>query len=99
MPVQMMRECRCDSEMSLRLFGRRLLLWYDANKRDLPWRKNRDPYPVWLSEIMLQQTRVAAVVKYYARFLKRFPTVQALAMEIGRASCRERVASRRADVG
>src|SRR5437870_9201176 len=80
MPVQMMRECRCDSEMSLRLFGRRLLLWYDANKRDLPWRKNRDPYPVWLSEIMLQQTRVAAVVKYYARFLKRFPTVQALAM-------------------
>jgi len=60
-------------------FRRRLLQWYDANKRDLPWRKNADPYRVWLSEIMLQQTRVAAVIDHYHRFLKRFPSVQKLA--------------------
>lgn len=62
-----------------RLFQRQLLGWYQRNKRDLPWRANRDPYRVWLSEIMLQQTRVAAVVAYYRRFLQRFPTVEALA--------------------
>ena len=56
-----------------------LLEWRDANARDLPWRRNRDPYRVWVSEIMLQQTRVEAVIPYYERFLKRFPTVQALA--------------------
>ena len=56
-----------------------LLPWYAQNKRDLPWRKNRDPYRVWLSEIMLQQTRVEAVRGYYARFLTALPTVQALA--------------------
>ncbi len=60
-------------------FRRALLGWYDANKRDLPWRVNRDPYRVWVAEIMLQQTRVAAVIDYYNRFLKRFPTVQKLA--------------------
>jgi A/G-specific adenine glycosylase len=62
-----------------RLFQRRLLAWYHRNKRELPWRETRDPYRVWLSEIMLQQTRVAAVVEYYVRFLQRFPTVEALA--------------------
>ena len=56
-----------------------LLKWYRANRRDLPWRRTQDPYKVWLSEIMLQQTRVAAVLEHYARFLKRFPTVQKLA--------------------
>jgi len=61
------------------VFATRLLAWYDAHKRDLPWRKDRDPYRVWLSEIMLQQTRVAAVLDHYRRFLKRFPTVQKLA--------------------
>ena len=61
------------------LFRRHLLWWYDRNKRDLPWRKDRDPYHVWISEIMLQQTRVAAVIEYYRRFLERFPTVHALA--------------------
>lgn len=60
-------------------FRRRLLAWYDKNKRDLPWRGSRDPYRVWLSEIMLQQTRVAAVVEYYRRFLKKFPTINRLA--------------------
>lgn len=56
-----------------------LLAWYDANKRDLPWRRTRDPYRVWVSEIMLQQTRVETVIAYYERFLKHFPTLKALA--------------------
>jgi len=59
--------------------ARRLLAWYSQKGRDLPWRKTRDPYHIWLSEIMLQQTTVAAVIPYYARFLKRFPTIQSLA--------------------
>jgi A/G-specific adenine glycosylase len=61
-------------------FRRRLLRWYDANKRDLPWRRTRDPYRIWVSEIMLQQTRVAAALPYYERFLERFPDVGALAL-------------------
>jgi len=60
-------------------FHRRLLAWYDRHCRDLPWRRSHDPYRVWVSEIMLQQTRVAAVVEHYGEFLKRFPTVDALA--------------------
>ena len=56
-----------------------LLGWYQENKRDLPWRNTSDPYPIWLSEIMLQQTRVEAVKGYYARFLESLPTIQALA--------------------
>lgn len=56
-----------------------LLLWYHENKRQLPWRKSREAYKIWISEVMLQQTTVAAVVPYYDRFLKRFPTVQTLA--------------------
>jgi len=53
--------------------------WYGLHGRDLPWRRSRDPYAIWVSEIMLQQTRVVAVIDYYARFLERFPTVEALA--------------------
>jgi len=60
-------------------FGRALLRWYDLNRRDLPWRKTRDPYRVWVSEIMLQQTRVAAVLDHYRIFLERFPTIETLA--------------------
>ena len=56
-----------------------VLGWYEENKRDLPWRKTRDPYRIWVSEIMLQQTRVEAVKGYYSRFLEALPTVQALA--------------------
>lgn len=56
-----------------------LLQWYDQNKRDLPWRKNKNPYHIWLSEIMLQQTKVEAVKGYYARFLGLFPDVFSLA--------------------
>jgi len=60
-------------------FYQRLLRWYDANARDLPWREDRDPYRIWVSEIMLQQTRVAAVIAHYHEFLRRFPTVEKLA--------------------
>ena len=56
-----------------------LLPWFDNEKRDLPWRQDREPYHVWLSEIMLQQTRVEAVKGYYARFLAALPTIDALA--------------------
>lgn len=56
-----------------------LLPWYRASHRDLPWRQDRQPYHIWLSEIMLQQTRVEAVKGYYARFLERLPTIEALA--------------------
>ena len=55
-----------------------LLPWYDAGHRDLPWRRDREPYHIWLSEIMLQQTRVEAVKGYYARFLEALPTIEAL---------------------
>ncbi len=79
----------------LRYLRRSLLDWYDAHHRDLPWRREniggrqlpgvgncgvtRDPYPIWVSEIMLQQTRVAAVLDHYARWMQRFPTVHDLA--------------------
>lgn len=57
----------------------RLLQWYDRRRRSLPWRETRDPYAIWVSEIMLQQTRVDVVIPYYEAFLERFPTVEALA--------------------
>ena len=56
-----------------------LLQWYKKNRRDLPWRRSRDPYAIWVSEIMLQQTQVATVIPYYQKFLKSFPTVRHLA--------------------
>jgi A/G-specific adenine glycosylase len=56
-----------------------LLAWYALNERDLPWRQTRDPYAIWVSEIMLQQTRVETVVPYYLRFMDRYPTVETLA--------------------
>jgi A/G-specific adenine glycosylase len=56
-----------------------LLAWFDREKRDLPWRRTRDPYAIWISEVMLQQTQVVAVIPYWSRFLERFPTVRALA--------------------
>jgi A/G-specific adenine glycosylase len=58
---------------------RKLARWYERNARDLPWRRTRDPYAIWISEIMLQQTRVAAAIPYYQRFLERFPDAQSLA--------------------
>jgi A/G-specific adenine glycosylase len=61
------------------LLAEQLLAWYDANRRDLPWRHTADPYCIWVSEIMLQQTRVAAVIERYTSFLERFPTLALLA--------------------
>ncbi len=60
-------------------FRKQLLEWFREFQRDLPWRRTRDPYRIWLSEIMLQQTRVAAVIPYYERFLEKFPDVSMLA--------------------
>ena len=60
-------------------FRQKLLAWYDENKRDLPWRLSKNPYHIWVSEIMLQQTRVDTVIPYYERFLDWFPTVESLA--------------------
>lgn len=60
-------------------FSRQLLRWYEANKRDLPWRRQSNPYYTWVSEIMLQQTRVETVKSYFERFISRFPTIEALA--------------------
>lgn len=61
------------------IFSESLLSWYQANKRDLPWRKSRDPYQIWVSEIMLQQTRVETVIPYFQRFMEKFPTIESLA--------------------
>jgi A/G-specific adenine glycosylase len=60
-------------------FRKSLVRWFDASARDLPWRRTRDPYAIWLSEIMLQQTQAATVVAYFERFLKQFPTIDRLA--------------------
>ncbi len=62
-----------------RVLVARLLAWYAAHRRDLPWRHTRDPYRIWVAEVMLQQTRVETVLAYYARFLEQFPTLEALA--------------------
>lgn len=66
-------------EEKIQAFRLALLTWYDQEKRDLPWRENTDPYRIWVSEIMLQQTRVDTVIPYFHRFLKTFPTIQDLA--------------------
>jgi A/G-specific adenine glycosylase len=64
---------------ALRALRQRLLAWYRASRRDLPWRRTRDPYAIWISEAMLQQTRVQTAIPYYERFLARFPDAAALA--------------------
>jgi len=64
---------------TLRSIREKLTRWYERAKRDLPWRRTRDPYAIWISEVMLQQTRVAAVIPYYERFLRRFPDAASLA--------------------
>ena len=66
-------------EEKIASFREKLLVWYDVHKRDLPWRRTQDPYKIWISEIMLQQTRVDTVIPYYERFLDWFPTVADLA--------------------
>ena len=69
-----------DVDLDVKAFRRALSAWYKAHARMLPWRESADPYRVWVSEIMLQQTRVAAVIEHYTAFLRRFPTVVALAL-------------------
>ncbi|HET9481719.1 MAG TPA: A/G-specific adenine glycosylase, partial [Candidatus Polarisedimenticolia bacterium] len=59
--------------------ARRLLAWYSRSARDLPWRRRRDPYRVWVSEVMLQQTTVQTAAPYFRRFVRRFPTLRSLA--------------------
>ncbi|MEN6421349.1 MAG: A/G-specific adenine glycosylase [Smithella sp.] len=68
-----------DADKIKYLLSRRLLAWYRRNQRSLPWRKTSDPYRIWISEIMLQQTQVDTAIPYYHRFLKAFPTVFSLA--------------------
>src|SRR5690349_18648036 len=65
--------------MDKRYFSKLLAEWYEINRRPLPWRDTRDPYRIWLSEVILQQTRVVQGLPYYLRFIERFPTVDALA--------------------
>ena len=60
-------------------FTKTIVEWYEENKRELPWRESADPYLIWISEIILQQTRVAQGYDYFLRFIKRFPDVQTLA--------------------
>jgi A/G-specific adenine glycosylase len=71
------------AEKPMTIDGKRLqselLDWYDENKRDLPWRIDKDPYKIWVSEIMLQQTRVETVIPYYERFIRALPSVSDLA--------------------
>ncbi|MEE8169027.1 MAG: A/G-specific adenine glycosylase [Phycisphaerae bacterium] len=68
-----------DQSANTALIRRRLPAWYRKHGRDLPWRRSSDPYRVWLSELMLQQTQVATVIPYYERFLRRFPDIRRLA--------------------
>ncbi|MBC8531513.1 A/G-specific adenine glycosylase [Gehongia tenuis] len=65
--------------MNIEAFRGALLTWFDGNKRDMPWRRTKDPYGIWVSEVMLQQTRVDTVIPYYERFMTHYPTVEALA--------------------
>lgn len=65
--------------MNIPQFQKSLLNWYSKNARDLPWRRTRNPYAIWVSEIMLQQTQVTTVIPYYEKWMKRFPTLQSLA--------------------
>lgn len=69
-----------EPELDPVVFRRKLMSWYRSHARDLPWRGTKDPYRTWVSEVMLQQTRVAAVIEHYERFLERFPTMLALAL-------------------
>lgn len=77
--VRQMRTLKSEKEALYGKLPDALLPWYSENARDLPWRRNKEPYHVWLSEIMLQQTRVEAVKSYYKRFLSELPDIQALA--------------------
>jgi A/G-specific adenine glycosylase len=66
-------------KVSQKSFSQKLLRWYRVNARDLPWRQTKDPYKIWISEIMLQQTTVTAVIPYYEKWIKKFPTIECVA--------------------
>jgi A/G-specific adenine glycosylase len=65
--------------MDKKIFSKKIIAWYEENKRSLPWRQTRDPYKIWLSEVILQQTRIAQGLPYYLSFVESFPTVKSLA--------------------
>ncbi len=73
------RQLSTATKQARKRFIEPLLAWFAGNKRQLPWRNTRDPYRIWIAEVMLQQTRVATVIPYYERFIKTFPTVESLA--------------------
>ena len=79
-PAALPEEVAGDEDLEPVVFRRKLMNWYRGHARDLPWRGTRDPYRTWVSEVMLQQTRVAAVIEHYEAFLRRFPTMAALAL-------------------
>ena len=68
-------------------FSNNILIWYKSHRRDLPWRNTRDPYRIWISEIILQQTRVSQGYDYFLRFIERFPSVQVQEARSCRRSC------------
>ena len=71
----------------MNLFATTIIDWYKENKRDLPWRDTKDPYKIWISEIILQQTRVVQGYDYYCRFMEHFPDVETLAKGQSSGSC------------
>jgi A/G-specific adenine glycosylase len=73
-------EIVAEQDLDAIIFRRKLMIWYRSHARDLPWRGTKDPYRTWVSEVMLQQTRVAAVIDHYEKFLQRFPSMLALAL-------------------
>src|SRR5271169_3956095 len=77
---QMQQTTSPGAKLDAALFRRKLMSWYRSHARELPWRGVSDPYRTWLSEVMLQQTRVAAVIEHYEKFLRRFPTMLSLAL-------------------
>ena len=79
LPVMEPEGQELSEEERVKAIARPLLSWFASNARTLPWRTNQNPYPVWISEIMLQQTRVEAVKPYFKRFMEQFPDVEALA--------------------
>lgn len=75
----MSKQCETWDEEKIKTFQETFLTWYHKEKRNLPWRATNDPYAIWISEIMLQQTRVETVIGYFYRFMEQFPTIQDLA--------------------
>ena len=84
------------SAKNLPTIRRKLLSWYEKTQRDLPWRRTRDPYAIWIAETMLQQTQVKTALPYYERFLRRLPNIEALARAAEARAMRGRIQPRRA---